>query len=245
MKFYTCRILPLFLIGCTALSPQTPSPSSEPAAAKRTSAKPAPTNVESSATSDIDSSNLLKQAAKCLDAGDEAAALPLLSGYVEAHPDHATIRAHLAELMLRLHKPDDAKYHLERYVVDAQEQGEPVDQHLVHAETRLVEIAIQQGDSYSERLHRGIGLYFLAQRAAKGEDADDDFIEKTLFQAIGELDQAAKECPNEARPHWYLFEAWSRLGQRLPAETHLRRARNRTAAGGLTPVEAHELALAQ
>jgi hypothetical protein len=143
-----------------------------------------------------------------------------------------------------LHKPDDAKYHLCRYVADAQEQGEPVDQHLVHAETRLVEIAIGQADTYSERLHRGIGLYLLAERVARTEDADEDFVEKTMFQAIAELKDAVRESPGEARPHWYLFLAWSQLGQRLPADTHLRRARALAAGGGLTPAEVHALALA-
>lgn len=245
MKFYTCRILPFFLLGCTALAPQAPPPAQEKAPSQRTSEKPAIREAERSKPSEIDSRQLLKAAAKCLDEGDEAAALPLLAGYVEANPDHAIVRAHLAELLLRLHQPHQAKEQLERYVADAQEQGEPVDQHLVHAETKLVDIAIEQGDAYSERLHRGIGLFVLAERAAKGDNVDEAFVEKTLFQAIAQLDQAAKESPDEARPHWYLYEAWSRLGQRLPADTHLRRARNLSVASGLTPAEAHALALAE
>lgn len=245
MKFYTCRILPLFLAGCTALSPQTPSPAPENAPSQRTSEKPAVREVQLAKPSGADSRQWLKEAAKCLDAGDEAAALPLLTAYVAAHPDHATVRAHLAELLARLHKPDEAKYQLERYVADAQELGEPANQHLVHAETKLVDIAIEQGDVYSQRLHRCIGLFMLAERAAKGDDVDDEFVEKTLFLAIAELNEAAKESPDEARPHWYLFEAWSRLGQRLPADTHLRRARKLSFAGDLTPAEAHALAQAE
>lgn len=244
MKLYTCRILPLFLLGCTAFSPQLPPPASDNIPTQRTSEKRAA--PKSAPTASIDESqSLLKQAAKCLDAGDEPAALPLLTAYIEAHPDHATVRAHLAELLLRLHQPDDAKYHLSRYVADAQEQGEPIDQHLVHAETRLVEIAIGQSDAYSERLHRGIGLYLLAERVAKAEDSDEDFVEKTMFQAIAELKDACRENPTEARPHWYLFLAWSQLGQRLPADTHLLRARALAAGGGLTPSEGHALTVAQ
>src|SRR5262245_18372499 len=42
----------------------------------------------------------LKRAAECLERGDDAAALPHLTRYVAAKPDHATIRAHLAEVLM-------------------------------------------------------------------------------------------------------------------------------------------------
>jgi predicted Zn-dependent protease len=249
MRLYACRILPFLLcFGCTALAPQsaTSPVSSDPqpavATQPRVSNKPASVVARSPGP---DAKKLLTEAAKCLDEGDEAAALPLLQEYVAAHPDHASIRAHLAELLLRLHKPDEAKRQLERYVADAQQQGEPVDQQLIHAETRLVEIACGEEDAYAERLHRGIGLYVLAERAAKADEVDDAFVEKTLFQAVEELKAAVKERSEEPRPHWYLYQAWSELGQRLPAETHLRRARKLAFQDGLTPAEAQALKLAQ
>jgi F0F1-type ATP synthase epsilon subunit len=246
MRFYLCRILPfLVCFGCTALSPQPATPTNEPDPPADAARQPHTANKPAAATPKSDALNSLKEAARHLDAGDERAALPLLAGYVEAHPDHATIRAHLAELLLRLHQPDEARRHLERYVADAQEQGEPVDQHLIHAETRLVEIARGQDDIYGERLHRGMGLYLLAERAAKAEDIDESFVEKTLFQAIEELNAAARERAEEPRPHWYLYLAWSQLGQRLPADTHLRRARKLAIHDGLTPAETQALTLEQ
>jgi Tetratricopeptide repeat len=246
MRLYLYRILPFLLcFGCTALS--SPSTATLGETDLPVSAPPQSqvSNKPAVAVREKDALNSLKEVARLLDAGDEAGALPLLAGYVNAHPDHATVRAHLAELLLRLHKPDEAKRHLERYVVDAQEQGEPVDQHLIHAETRLVQIARGQEDVYAERLHRGIGLYLLVEQSAKAEDADDAFVEKTLFQAIAELKAAVKERPDEARPHWYLYQAWSQLGQRLPADTHLRRTRKLSPNDGLTPAEAQALLLAQ
>src|SRR5262245_64912620 len=62
---------------------------------------------------------------RSLDDGDDAGALPPLARYVAAHPEHVTIRAHLAELLLKLKKPGEAREQLERYVADAQVQGEP------------------------------------------------------------------------------------------------------------------------
>lgn len=187
--------------------------------------------------------SLLAEAARHLDAGDEQAALPFLTQYVEANPEHATIRAHLAELLLRLKKPSEARSHLEQYVVDAQKQGDVAAKHLVHSHARLVEIAGQQGDEYAEHLYRGMGLFLVAEGVLQ-HDAEDPAAQRIFFQAIAELKLAAKEKPDEPRPHWYLHECWSHLGQSQPARIHLLRARKLAPLGGLTPCEAESLALA-
>ncbi len=189
-----------------------------------------------------DDTHLLKEAAKHLDDGDDAAALPCLVRYVAAHPEHVTIRAHLAELLLKLKKPAEAREQLERYVADAQAQGEPAAKHLVHCHTRLVEIALEQGDAYAEYLNRGIGLFRVAEGLLHRDGGEDDPHAQTiLFQAIAELKQAAKERPDEARPHWYLHECWSHLGQSQPAREHLARARRLAPLGHLTPAEEQAL----
>jgi len=190
------------------------------------------------------SRTLLQQAAKHLDAGDQPAALPCLTQYVEQNPEHATIRAHLAELLIRLDKPAEARTHLERYVADAQLQGDVASKHLVHSHTRLVEIAASQGDEFAEHLYRGVGLFLIGEGVLKA-DADDDNAQRILFKAIAELKLAAARRPDEARPQWYLHQCWSHLGQSQPARIHLVRARRLAPLGGLTPAEREELALAE
>ncbi len=235
MRLRRLRLLPATLcFGCAVLSGQpAEAPPDEPAV--RVAEKKAP----------VDDSHLLRDAAKHLDDGDDAGALPPLSRYVAAHPEHVTIRAHLAELLLKLKKPGEAREQLERYVADAQVQGEPAAKHLVHCHTRLVEIAVEQGDAYGEHLNRGVGLYRIAEQLLHAEDgADDPQAQKVLFQAIAELKLAVKERSDAARPHWYLHESWSHLAQSQPAREHLARARRLSVAGGLTPAEEQALALA-
>jgi predicted Zn-dependent protease len=230
MRLRRLRLLPFVCcLGCTALAPHASEEPSEPPATLQVAEKPAPPD---------DGKHLLREAARQLDAGNNAAALPFLSEYVTAHPEHVTIRAHLAELLLKLDRTGEAREQLERYVADAQEQGDPAVRHLVHCHTRLMELAKRRGDGYEEQLHRGIGLYRLAEQLqAQPDGADDPNVEKTLFKAIDALKQAAKARPDEPRPQWYLHECWSSLGQSQPARQSLRRARRLAMLGGLTPNE--------
>src|SRR5882724_2473719 len=138
-------LLPL-CVGCAVLSP--PAEPAKPQAAE--DAKP-------QAAEDT-----LKLAAECLERGDDAAALPHLARYVAAHPDHAAIRLHLAELRLRRGNRTAARREFEQYLADAEELDDH--KHLIHVHTRLFEIATADGDEYAERLHRGIGLFLLAKQ---------------------------------------------------------------------------------
>src|SRR5579864_1940041 len=203
-----------FCFGCTALEAL---PEDGKASSTAPIAKPgvAATTEES-----------LRQAAACLESGDDAGALPHLQAYLAEHPDHVVVRAHLGELLLRLHKQNEAQKEFERYLSDAATQGEAACRHVIHSHTRLAEIARDHGNGYEERLHRGIGLYLLARQVAgAGEKEDEPDPESLLFKAIKQLEQAAKEGPQEARPHWYLYLAWSQLGQMHPAHTNLEQAR--------------------
>lgn len=220
----------LLAAGCAAVAPQAVEPAKPQAV--EAPAKP-------QAAQDDDS---LKLAAECLERGDDAAALPHLTRYLAANPDHATIRAHLAEVLMRRGRLAAARREFERYVADAQEQGES--DRLVQAHTRLAEIATADGDAYREHLHRGIGLFLLAKRVqAKPEDGAPD-PQKLLFKAAAELKTAAQSRPEEARAHWYAYEVWTHLGQSFPARTSLRRARDCAALSDLTSAEREGLTAA-
>ena len=249
------RISPLLVcLGCAVFRPEpnlesTPStgngiilvhyPEEElPAPAEPFAEAPA-APIETKPTNDS-----LALAATCLERGDDAGALPHLARYVELHPDHATIRAHYAELLLRLKKTDEARRQFERYVGDAQQLGETACKHLVQVETRLLEIAEAANDAYGEHLHRGIGLYLLARQVASRPEKDGPDPQKMFFKAAEELKLAAAERRDEARPHWYAYLVWVQVGQQLPARRSLRAAHAAAPVSDLTRTEREELNLA-
>lgn len=189
--------------------------------------------------------NHLSLAAAFLDKGDDEQALPHLAQYVAAKPDHFIVRAHYAELLLRLGEDHGAAAQYERFDADVQEHEELAKQELVRCHSRLMEIAERQGDAYAAHLHRGVGLYLLA---CQGEQAlpDDENLstESLLCKAAGELTLARRQRPQESRPCWYLFEVWSRLAQRQPAARCLHAAEESAPFTYLTPVERRNLQLA-
>jgi tetratricopeptide (TPR) repeat protein len=188
----------------------------------------------------------LSLAAAHLEKGDEAGAEPHLAKYVAAFPEHCVVRAHYAELLLRLDRSREARTQFERFVADAQDVPELASRHLIHCHSRLMEIAEAGGDEYNAHLHRGIGLYLLACERAGLPDAGGGElnVESVLCRAAGELTLARVERRDEARPCWYLYHVWSRLAQRQPAARHLREADRAAPFSYLTPAEKRDLQMA-
>jgi tetratricopeptide (TPR) repeat protein len=186
-------------------------------------------------------------AAACVERGDEAGAAEHLAEYVAAFPDHHVVRAHYAELLLRLGRAQEAREEFERFIADVQERPELRAKHLVHCHSRLMEIAEAEGDEYAEHLHRGIGLYVLACERADLPDPEDGELsaEGLLCKAAGELTMARLARRDEARPCWYLYEVWTRLDQRQPALRHLREAGAAAPFSYLTPSEKRDLELSR
>jgi hypothetical protein len=189
--------------------------------------------------------NHLSLAAAYLARGQDAQAAPHLARYVAARPDHHLVRAHFAELLLRLDHLDEARTHFERFSADVQDHPDLAGEHLVHCHSRLMEIAQAEGNDYAEHLHRGIGLYLLACQRAGLPEADLELtVEGLLFKAAAELTLARHERSDEARPCWYLYQVWSRLAQRQPATRWLRAAEAAAPFSALTPAERRQLQLA-
>jgi tetratricopeptide (TPR) repeat protein len=189
--------------------------------------------------------NHLSLAAAYLDKGDDEQALPHLAQYVAAKPEHFIVRAHYAELLLRLGEDRAAVAQYERFDADGQEHEELAQQELIRCHSRLMEIAERQDDVYAAHLHRGIGLCLLACQSVKTPSDDESLSTETLLcKAAGELTLARRQRPEEARPYWYLFEVWSQLAQRQPAAHCLRAAEEAAAFSYLTSVERRNLELA-
>jgi tetratricopeptide (TPR) repeat protein len=184
----------------------------------------------------------LSLAAAHLEAGDDGAAAEALARFSAAHPEQLGVRSYLAELLLRLKRPDDARLEFERYAADAQESREADAASLIHCQRRLMEIAEAREDDYGEHLHRGIGLYLLARQRAELPHPEEDLpVEGLLCKAAAELAQARREQPDRARPSWYLYVVWSRLGQRQAALRSLHEAQAAEPSFDLTPAEQRNL----
>lgn len=191
------------------------------------------------------SRNHLSLAAGHVALGRQEQAAQHLARYLDAQPDHHTVRGYYAELLLRLGKPEPARVQFERFVAGIQANEALANQHLVHCHSRLMEIAELAEDIYGEHLHRGIGLYLLAQQRARVNSSESELsVEGLLCQAAGELMLARRERPDEARPCWYLHEVWSRLAQAQPAARWLRAAEAASLGSELTPHEHARLQLA-
>jgi tetratricopeptide (TPR) repeat protein len=189
--------------------------------------------------------NHLSLAAAYLAQGREAQAAGQLAAYLTAQPDHLVVRAHYADLLLRLARPQEARQQFQRFIADVQEHDRLAREHLVHCHSRLMEIAQAEADPYAEHLHRGIGLYLLAcRRDEAAADAGPLNAEALLCKAAAELTLARLQKPDEARPYWYLHEVWQHLGQKQPAGRCLRYAALMAPLSYLTPAEQRQMALA-
>jgi hypothetical protein len=168
-----------------------------------------------------------------------------MARYLHVQPDHVVIRAHYAELLLRLRQPGEARTQFERFVADIQDRDDLARQHLIHCHSRLMEIAEGEEDGYAEHLHRGIGLYCLARERERLPDPEGELsAEGLLFRAAAELTLARLQRSDEGRACWYLHEVWSHLAQQQPALRWLRAAEDAAGMGDLTPAEQRDLQLA-
>jgi tetratricopeptide (TPR) repeat protein len=199
---------------------------------------------ESLATDPEYTRNHMSLAAAYLEVGKDAEACVHLANYVAAHPEHAVVRTHYAELLLRLHRSHEGRAQFERFIADMQDRGDEALSAMIHCHSRLMEIAEAEEDDYAAHLHRGIGLFLLArERAAVGAPEGDLPAEGLLCKAAGELNMARALRPTDARPSWYLYAVWSRLALQQPARRCLREAAESAPFSFLTPAEQRSLQL--
>jgi tetratricopeptide (TPR) repeat protein len=223
--------------GCQGLTARSERAEGKPPAVVQV-ATPDSTKPSHNAVAPAD--DALGQAAACVERGDAAAATEHLRRHVRQFPDQIMIRAYLAEMLVKMNKLADARDQFERFIADAQSVDGPAREHMLHCHTRLMEIAQSRGDDFEEHLHRGIGMVILARRLEASGDrngAEWCFRERMLCKAASELTAAKKLRPDESRPHWYLVEVWTKLGQPRAAERSLKQAKAMAALAPLPPAE--------
>ncbi len=232
-------------LGCQGLTPDLVRPATdiEPTVqATAVEELPAPTVA---VEANLKESWLLHYAASLLEQDKDAEAAEALKQYVARHPEQLLIRAQLGELLYRVGRWNEARLHFEVFIGLAQEQGESAFRYLIHCHSRLVEIAELQRDGFQEHLNRGIGLYLLACRRLTEPDPEGDCSATSLLlRSAQELQESREGQPHEARPHWYLYQAWSRLGQDAAAVRALKIADDCAAFSRLTAHERRELQVA-
>lgn len=181
-------------------------------------------------------SPVLEEVSKALEAGDGETACERLRGYVEEHPEARNAKALYAEILYRLGRYGEARVAFE--LATAALQEEPGVDRLFHCHGRLLDVAAAEADEYATHLHRGIGLYLLAQRRRAEPDADGDVsVEAILCKAALELTQAHSTLAEESRAAWYLSRIWRDLGQTHTAERWLRVAEEHAPFSYLTACE--------
>ena len=248
--------------GCASWRQPVPTVPSEPIAANLTPApkpavvivpvasqvevaSPQPTIITASATVEQKAvvpaaeppSDVLTLVAESLDRGDKIAAVGHLEAYVRQHPDQAMFRLQLAELLVQVNRDTRAKTHYERFLASAQTATGPVHDYLVHAHTRLMEIAQRGDDTFGELLNRGIGLLLLIQEQDQKPDRDDGFCEEMLCKALRALNEARELNPEDPRVRVYLAQVYERMGNRRASANERAAGRNTVVPGALTPAE--------
>jgi tetratricopeptide (TPR) repeat protein len=156
----------------------------------------------------------LRAAALLVDRGEIAPAIPHLRSHLKQHPDAPMIRAYLAELLLKVGHGDEAKTQYERFIRDAADQDGLAKHHLVHAHTKLMEIAAEADDDFHEHLHRGIALLLIVSQAADSSAVGGEALnEQTLHKAAIALKMAIRVKPGDPRPLLYLLDVQMRMNQ--------------------------------
>src|SRR5579872_533876 len=148
---------------------------------------------------------------EALKRGDKLVAASHLETYVRQHPDQAMFRLQLAELLIQTKNDAKARAHYEQFVASAQRAPETIHKYLVHAHTRLMEIAQRKNDPFNELLHRGIGLLILVQEQDSNPERDAEFCEEMLCKSLKALIEAKELKPGDQRVRVYLAEVYERM----------------------------------
>lgn len=241
MRFRWFALALCLAAGCRGLGTRLPREATERTAADSEPIVAAKFEETPASLPPSPPADALGLAAVCIEKGDNDGAIEQFRKHLQAHPEQIMIRAYLAELLLKMKRLPEAQHQFDRFIAEAQDAKGPAQKHVLHCHTRLMEIALDRADAYSEHLHRGIGMVLLARRLEAGIGSDEvepGFRERLLCKAVAELNKAKKLRSDEPRPHCYLVEAFTKLDQPRSAEKALQSAKSLAA---LLPLPASEM----
>ena len=173
--------------------------------------------------------------------GDSTGTARHLRSYLAKNPDHFVMRAMLADVLVRLGRPGEAKAEYERVVADVQDGPASAKRELLRYHTTLMELAADAGDAYGEHFHRGAGLYRLAEQLT-ASDADAGDIEIALCKAAKEFRRAgefARTRPGRTGTCTSSGRSWTNRNR----PTRLSEARAKAKLTELTPAEFREMSI--
>lgn len=219
-------------LAATAATPEAP----RVASLQLTEERPRPATPAAQPPDAPEPADALTLAAEALDRGDKGVAAVHLEAYVRLHPEQLMFRAQLADLLVKVDRPDDARVHYERFAVAARNATGVPKSHLVHVHTRLMEIGQRSGDRFAELYHRGVGLLLLVKDEDGKPDREAEFCEEMLCKAMKALVEAKELNPNETGVRVYLAEVYDRMGNRRAASAERTAASGSVVATGLAPL---------
>lgn len=180
---------------------------------------------------------LLLKATQALEKNQLSEATIILSRYLHAFPDATLIRLQLAELYFKLQ-------HYERSRLQFQTAlGEMTDPPLavsvqLHGHSRLMELAAEDKDRFTQELQRGIGLLILARhRQLAPASTSGASAQELCGKAQTALQQASEISPADARPFLYLALVWKMMQLHGNADYALECALSRATSTPLNEVE--------
>ena len=185
---------------------------------------------------------LLLKATACLEANDLIGAASILQRYLLAFPDAVLVRLQLAELFFKMARYDEAQQQFKAALAEVIDPELPRHCRL-HGHSRLVDIATQQKDRFSEELHRGIGLMLLAElRMQEATTSQGVSTQELLGKARVALQKAKKLSSYDARPSLYLVSVCQAMQQEGNAQRELALAQLLSHITRLTAYEQMRLA---
>ncbi len=185
---------------------------------------------------------LLLKANDALLAKDNDRATRYLQNYLDIYPDAALIRLQVAELCFRRAALEESRKHFRRALGEVTDPPLPVHCRL-HAHSRLMEIAAEQGKRFDEELQRGMGLTVLAEnRQQESPDKPGTSAQELYGKARLALERAALLSPGDAQPPLYLVTVWQGMQQTRNAHLAFDQARRLALGSSLSPYDQLKLA---
>jgi len=180
---------------------------------------------------------MLLKATQALEKNQLPEATIILSRYLQAFPDATLIRLQLGELYFKLQQFERSRLQFQTALGEITDPPLTVSVQL-HGHSRLMELAAENKDRFTQELQRGIGLLILARhRLLAPANTTGATAQELCGKAQTALQQAAELSPADARPFLYLALVWRMMHLQGNADCALECALTRATSTSLSEVE--------